>query len=150
MMSRHVPDSPFDFTVHDQTGRLKAVVEAKRRLALTRSWAAEFRGNLLSHGRLPPVGLFVIVAPDRIFVWKGSDPPDMPPIEVDARSLLAPYFQRIGVAPEQIQPMAFEMLVAWWLRDLAGNANAENQPELIRSGLLDAVAGAQVSHEAVA
>jgi hypothetical protein len=141
----------FDFAIHDTTGRLKALVEAKRRLGTNGSWAAQFRQNVSNHGRPPPADLFVLIVPDRLYIWQASTPPDArPTYEVDANALLAPYFQRIGVRPEQIEPMAFELLVAWWLEDLAREHVVPAASELSRSGLLDAISGARISHEATA
>lgn len=124
------------------------MIEAKRRLGTNGSWAAQFRGNLLAHGEPPAADLLAIIVPDRLYVWRSSDPPAaQPAYEIDARPLLAPYFERIGVRPEQIQPMAFEVLISWWLNDLAQGDVAPITPELSRSGLLDAVSGAQIIHE---
>ncbi|MFY0583094.1 hypothetical protein ACN28S_60295 [Cystobacter fuscus] len=76
----------------------------------------EYRGNLLAHGQPPPADMLAIIVPDRLYIWRSSDPPHAPPAyEIDTHPLLAPYFERIGVRPEQIQPMAFEALVSWWL-----------------------------------
>jgi len=91
---------------------------------------------------------FLFVVPDRLFLWAASAAPDAPPThEIDARPLFAPYFERIGVKPEQIQPVAFEMLVSLWLQELANSAPASAAPELISSGLLAAVHGADIEHE---
>jgi hypothetical protein len=141
----------FDFAVHDHTGRLTALVEARRRLGTSADWATQFRHNVLAHGPPPRADLFVLIVPDRLYIWQASAPADArPTYEVDARTLFAPYFQRIGVGPEQIEPMAFELLVAWWLEDLAREGMAPGTSELSRSGLLDAVSGARISREAAA
>ncbi|OJH36061.1 hypothetical protein [Cystobacter ferrugineus] len=124
------------------------MIEAKRRLRTDGSWAAQILGNLLAHGQPPPADLLAIIVPDRLYIWRSSDPPHAPPAyEIDTRPLLAPYFERIGVRPEQIQPMAFEALVSWWLNDLARGDVAPVTQELSKSGLLDAVSGAQIIHE---
>jgi hypothetical protein len=124
------------------------MIEARRRLRTDGSWAAQFRGNLLAHGQPLTADLLAIIVPDRLYIWRSSDPPDAPPThEIDARPLLAPYFERVGVRPEQIQPLAFEDLVGWWLNDLARGDVAPVTPELSMSGLLEAVSGAQIMHE---
>lgn len=89
--------------------------------------------------------------PDRIYIWDASAPSDAPPdYEVDARAVLAPYFERVGTTPEQIDPQAFEMLVAWWLQDLASKAPPEEPSGLTRSGLRAALAGGRIVSQAAA
>jgi hypothetical protein len=124
-------------------------VEAKRRLSTDSRWAAQYWRNLRAHRFVPSTDFFALIVPDRLYIWRSAEPPDASPYEVDARPLLAPYFERIGVQPGQIEPMAFELLVSWWLNDLARqqvDARAVT-PDLSRSGLLEAVSGARIAHE---
>jgi hypothetical protein len=141
----------FDFTVYDRSGRARAIVEAKRMLGTDTAWARQLRSNWLEHGPLPAADLFVVVVPDRIYIWNGDAPAAAGPLfDIDARPLLGPYFERIGISPEQFEPRAFEMLVAWWLRDLARKAPPRAPSSLMPSALQDAVAGGQVVSEAAA
>lgn len=91
----------------------------------------------------------MLIVPDRLYLWKLSESSDAPPHEVDIRSALAPYFARVGVGPAQIEPMAFELLVSWWLNDLSRQEKPEQStaPELLRSGLFSALSGARIAHE---
>lgn len=141
----------FDFVVYDASDRPRVIVEAKRRLGTDARWAAQLRRNWLVHGPLPEADLFVLVLPDHIYIWNTSAPSDaLPTDEADARPLLSPYFERIGTTPEQIDPQAFEILVAWWLQDLASKARSGEQPTLAPSVLLDAVAGGRIVPQAAA
>ena len=145
-MARNPHRGRFDLAAYDRNGRRTLLVEVKRR-PVDEGWATEYRRSLVQRGLLGGSELFLLVVPDRLFLWTPSIPGDAPPTQLDARALLAPYFQRVGVSPEQIQPMAFEMLCLLWLQELA-NAEPSSVPvELLRSGLFEAVHGADIEHE---
>jgi hypothetical protein len=146
-MARNLNKSLFDLAAYDQNGRRALLVEVKRRPAEA-AWAAEYRRNLISRGLLGGPELFLFVVPDRLFLWAAHAPADAPPTyETDARPLLARYFQRIGVRPDEIQPLAFEMLVLLWLQELANSEPTSVPAELRDSGLFAAVHGADIEHE---
>lgn len=142
------PTMLFDFGIFDQSGRPRAFVETKKRLAMPATWARDFRRNLLAHVSGGPQGLFAFVTPDRIFTWNSGAPMDAAPdAEVDAGPLLAPYFTRSHTTPSDIDPVAFEVLVGWWLDDLlAGRV----QDERLKGTGLEAVlaGGASLRREA--
>jgi hypothetical protein len=145
------PDMGFDFAVRDDAGRTRAIVEAKRSLGTNAAWAAQLRRNWMSHGLLPAADVFALVLPDRLYMWLGSPPPGaLPDVDVDAGPLFAPYFQRVKTTPEQIDPQAFEMVVAWWLEDLADPRPAEERPSGVPPQLHDAVAGGRIVPTAAA
>lgn len=141
----------YDFAAYDRAGQLKVVVEAKRRTHTSAEWASKFRRNLMAHGNAPPSELFAIVAPDKIYVWRGGAPLDArPDTEIDARPILAPYFERARVDPERIDALAFELLVAWWLEDIARREGAAADDPLNGSGLPQALAGGRIAREVAA
>jgi len=147
LMARNPTRGRFDLAAYDRNGRRTLLIEVKRRPA-DDGWATEYRRTLMKGGLLGGPELFLCVVPDRLFLWTPDAPPDAPPTyELDARALFAPYFQRVGVRPEQIQPMAFEMLVMLWLQELANSAPASVPSELLLSGLFEAVRGADIEHE---
>ncbi len=138
----------FDIAVYNRSKHLTVIGEIKRRLNTTASWAAEFRRNTLAHGQAPTADLFVVVVPERLYLWQSSAPAEaMPSYEVDMRSVLNPYFERIGTSPKNIDPMAFELLISLWLQDLALAEPKQVAPELLHSGLFDAVSGGQILRE---
>jgi hypothetical protein len=140
----------YDFGAYDGAGHLRLVVEAKRSLGTSAKWAFDFRRNLLAHGGPPPGELFAIVAPDKIYTWRaGAQMDALPDAEIDARPLLAPYFKRVHTEPASIDPRAFELLVAWWLEDVARQAQAPDE-RLKSSGLPEALAGARIAREIAA
>ena len=72
----------------------------------------------------------------------------VPDAEIDAREILAPYFEKSKTEPERIDPGAFELLVAWWLDDVAREGGTDER--LSRSGLPEALAGSRIAREVAA
>jgi hypothetical protein len=141
----------FDLTVYDDAGRPRVTVEIKRSLGTNAAWAAQLRRNWLEHGLVPAADLFVIVLPDRLYLWRGSPPPSaFPDVDVDARPVFAPYFQRVATTPEKIYPEAFDMLVAWWLEDLATQTATDEHLAVVPAQLRDAIAGGHIVFRAAA
>jgi len=134
----------YDFAAYDKDGNLAVVVEAILHLNTDAVWASELRRNILAHGALPRADFFMVVVPDKIYVWNGRADPQAEPAEIDARDLFAPYFERIGISPETIVSAAFEQLVFWWLNDLARSVPADVDARLRQSGIVDVVAGGHV------
>ena len=144
-----------DLALYDRDGQLIAVVEVKNKQGTSREWAAKFRRNMLVHGGYYKADFFLLVTPDRLYIWKnaGTTPTLVEPTyELDAQPLFAPYFERAGVNPSDISGQAFELVVAAWLGDLIRLAE---QPEslrngqswLVETGLLDAVKNGRIEYE---
>ncbi|HLL55215.1 MAG TPA: hypothetical protein VK447_16785 [Myxococcaceae bacterium] len=142
-------DRGFDFAAYNPAGAMTTLVQVKPRLGTSSTWAKAFRRNVLAHEKTPPATLFVLVTLDRLYIWGAGEPLDAPPArEVDAGRILAPYFAKVGVPPEQIQPVAFDSLVSWWLGDLTHSAPESVDPAIRESGLLEALSGADIVAEA--
>jgi len=147
-----------DLALYDRDGQLTAVAEIKNKVGTSRDWAAKLRRNILAHGDFRSIDFFLLVTPDRLYLWKdaGGDPiPVEPTYEVDAHPLLQPYFARAGVDPSEVSGRAFELVVAAWLADLVrseGSAEkrATDQSWLVESGLLGAVRNGRVEYEVAA
>lgn len=147
-----------DLTLYDRDGRLTAVVEVKNKVGTSRAWAAKLRRNIVAHGRLGAVDFFLLVTPDRLYLWKGiSGQPTAvePSYEIDAQPLLEPYFRAAEVDPADVSGSAFELVVAAWLGDLvrlAGSREnlAEQAKWLVESGFLDAVRNGRVEYQTAA
>jgi hypothetical protein len=156
MLSR---DPGFDFVLRSRDQRLTTLVEVKSKPNTSSDWAAKLRRNRLAHGQPSPHGDYLLLAtPDRLYLWKGAtdDPRPLPPsFETDSRPVFAPYFQRAGVNAAGASPQALELVVAAWLSDLVRATQpreqlAAEQPWLVESGLLDAVAGGQIEYATAA
>lgn len=140
-----------DFVVYDRDSRVGAVIEAKRRLGTSAAWATALRKNALAHGELTAAVMFVLVTPDKLFSWQPDAGPDDPPgCELAMADLFEPYFARVGTAPNSIEPGAFELLVSWWLEDLATSPTPEAARLLQDTGLPVVIDGARVVRQAAA
>lgn len=133
----------FDYRISDPHGHTLAWVEAKRRFGTDDEWAKAWRRHVLEYFPSSDERL-LLVLPDRVYGWGESDPDALPSFSMDARPVLAPYFERLGIEPENIRPMAFEMLVSWWLSDLLNDAVGIEPSEVARQVLPDARAGSMV------
>jgi len=147
-----------DLILYHNDGWPIAAVEVKTKLRTTPAWAAQLRRNLLAHGGALPAEYFLLVTPDRIYLWRGggTDPRDLPPTHVvDAQPIFEPYFAATHLRPNQIEGDAFELLVGSWLSDLtrldpATDASGLAGDGLARSGLLTAIRSGRVEYPAAA
>ncbi len=144
-----------DLGLYDLRGQLVGIAEVKNKIGTSPEWAAQFRRNLLAHGTYPRAAYFLIVTPDRVYLWGGdtqlTDTAD-PHYAADIRLMLEPYFQRAGVEPDVISGPAFEFLVSAWLSDLLrslgnGNGNVGLPDWQVQSGLLKAVRNGRIEYE---
>lgn len=147
-----------DLTLYDRDGRLIAVAEVKNKQGTSPEWAAKLRRNILAHGRHYNADFFLLVTPDRLYIWKsaGAVPTLIQPTyEFDARPIFAPYFERAGVKPSDISGHAFELMVAAWLGDLIRSeeqreALTNGQRLLVESGFLTAARDGRIAYEEAA
>ena len=150
-----------DLALYDRNDRLTAVAEVKNKLGTSREWAARTRWNILAHGGSCSADFFILVTPDRLYLWKdaGADPARIPPAyEADAQPEFAPYFESAGVDPRRVGGHAFELLVAAWLGDVirsggtegTGDEPAGDRSWLSESGLRAAVKDGRIEYEAAA
>jgi len=144
-----------DLALYDRNGQLTAVAELKNKLGTSREWATQLRRNILAHGGYYSADFFLLVTPDRLYVWKnaGTAPALIPPTyEIDTQPIFAPYFKSAGVTHGHVSGHAFELIVAAWLGDLA---RSEKEPEtlangqgwLVESGFLKAVRDGRIEYE---
>ncbi|MBC8071527.1 MAG: hypothetical protein IAG13_24580 [Deltaproteobacteria bacterium] len=140
-----------DFIAYDEAGQVRAVIEAKRTLGATADWAARFRRNRLSHGGSTGGGHFIVVTPERLFAWDPHVPVDAPAnIEIDLSRSFSDRLAAIGATTETIEPLAFELFVAWWLDELTHPSQHREPPELESSGIAAVLAGARLVGSAAA
>lgn len=138
----------------NRDGQLSAVVEVKSRRHTSREWAAQLRRNLLAHGDFPQARFFLLVTPDRLYLWKGNGTQPkavLPTYELEANPIFAPYFERAGLDPRDVSDPAFELVVAAWLSDLVHSEGASGRPaadqaELRDSGFLEAIRAGRVEY----
>ena len=153
-----MPSPSVDLALYDRDGRLIAIVEVKNKQGTSPEWAAKFRRNLLVHGGYSQADFFLLVTPDRLYIWKnaGATPTLVQPMyELDAQPLFAPYFERAGINPSDSSGQAFELVVAAWLGDLVRSeehreARTDGQDVLAESGFLTAVRDGRIKYEEAA
>ena len=147
------PNFGADLAIYNGLGEIAALVEVKGIRDTSPHWATELRARMAA--KLPRSAFFLIVTPSEIHLWPGSAAPTEPPsLTLDARPLLAAYFKRSRIEPEEIWPEVLEMLVANWLGELTiGIPDALPDPAtpealgLRNSGFLDAIRGGHIAYE---
>ena len=150
--------TPTDLVLYDRSGHLTAVAEIKNKLGTSREWAAQTRRNILAHGESRSADFFLLVTPDRLYLWKGAgaDPVRVPPtFEADTQKEFAPYFESAGVDPRHVSGHAFELLVAAWLGDITRSATkteeiTDDRSWLAKSGFRSAIRDGRIEYQAVA
>ena len=145
----------WDLTAYNRDSQLVLVVEVKSRLGATPKWATQLRRNLLAHDTLPNAPYFLMVFPDRFYLWKstGSNYELLEPSYViDARPILQPYFDQAGVTADHVSGQSLELIVVSWFNEVMHKTPEEldaSQQWLIDSGLYEAIAGGSLDHEVV-
>jgi hypothetical protein len=151
-------DAGWDLAIYDRDNQLIVVVEIKNKLSASPEWAARLRRNILAHGTFPKAPYFLMVFPDRFYLWTDAAAQldqSEPNYIIDARPILQPYFEQAGVSANQITSQSLELIVASWLGEVIHSEKLpeeidQSQQWLLESGLYPAVAGGHFEHEAVA
>jgi hypothetical protein len=135
-----------DIVGFDKNGQLKLVAEVKSRTGASPQWAAQFRRNLLAHGAIPRVDYFLIVLPDRLYLWKDKwdDLERLPDYEADAEALVRGFS---GTSDSSLELAA----VGWLAHVMAERFDEElADPEykwLRESGLVESLKGGRIEVE---
>jgi hypothetical protein len=142
-----------NLVIYDKHGQLAAIIDIRKQRGTSKEWATQLRSNLFAHGIWPKTPYFLVVGPDRIYLWKNApNTPDRiePDYETDAWEFLKPHCERLGVPVEEIDVYTFEFLVGNWLINLWLfwlDATTEQQPWLIESGFWDVLKDGQIAAE---
>lgn len=81
-----------DILVESARGRLLLAVECKAFSGYSAEDASQLRHMLLAHERTPDATFFMLMLPDRVYLWKQDAKPDaLPDFDADARPLLREY-----------------------------------------------------------
>jgi hypothetical protein len=152
-------DSRWDLSVDNRSGQLTLAVEVKRKMGTSPEWVAKFRRNILAHGTFPQAPYFLMVFPDRFYLWTQAEAQPLeatePNYTIDARPILEPYFKRAGVTADQLSEHSLELIVTAWLGEViysepGPESMAGAAPWLLDSGLSAALAGGRFEREAAA
>lgn len=149
-------DTGWDLSVTDRNGQLALVAEVKRKINAFPEWAVRLRRNILAHGTFPEAPYFLMVFPDRFYLWTNIEAhldQSEPAYIIDARPILQPYFQQAGVTANQISGQRLELIVASWLGEVMHSEQTpENQSQrwLVDLGIYAALADGRVEREMAA
>ena len=145
--------------IYNKDGQLVLVIQVKGKLNASAQWASQLRSNILAHGIYPKAPYFLMVFPDKFYLWTNEDAQldiSEPTYVVDARPILKPYLDKAGITPGQkISSQSLVLLVASWLSkiiysDLPLGEMDESERSLVDSGLYAAIAGGSFGREAAA
>ena len=132
-----------DIAVYDRNQQLILAVEIKKLFGVSKKKAATLRRDLRAHSFYPKTTFFLLVTPEKFFLWRDENnslEETLPDYEESASDILKPYFDRVGVLPEQLNEAELEMLVANWLNDVLFPIESGNLPKwLVESGLAQAL-----------
>jgi hypothetical protein len=141
--------------ITDGNGCPVVAVEVKNRQALTRDVAVQLRRNLLVHRALGDAAYFLLLSQDRGYLWTDAQKADMlalPAREFPMQAVVARYVGRTDRAG-RLRESAFAAMVFRWLQALTVSPNGvqdEAERVLRETGVIDAIRGGSVSHQAVA
>lgn len=148
-----------DVSIYDAHGQLAVLIEVKNKFGTSQEWAAKMRRNIAAHGLLPQVKYFLLALPDHFYLWKDVGPTleeVIPTYDVNPTPFLQPYYEKIGLPPEQLSGTSFEMILTSWLGELQhidtipAHLPRETQQWLQESGLLDTIRGGRIAFEEAA
>ncbi|PAX51373.1 hypothetical protein [Brunnivagina elsteri] len=153
-----ISDRQWDLSVVNRDGKLVLVVEVKSKTNVPPEWATKFRRNILAHGILANAPYFLMVFPDKFYLWTNSENLILekePDYTIDAHPILDPYFERAGIVGDRISGQSLEIIIASWLGEIIHSEKPSQnfdatQLWLIESGLYDALAGGQFQDEGIA
>ena len=114
----------------------------------------------MAHGILPSVPYFLIVFPDKFYLWINNSEVNQlevkePDYIVGASSIIQPYYEQSGIKANQITEKSLEIIVVSWLEELINAPKLtekdleQDHKWLIDSGLYDALVGGKINYEAV-
>ncbi len=133
-----------DLAVLDSFQRLVLTIETKKKFGVSEKWAAETRRNLVAHGFYPLVSYFLLVTPERFFLWTQDSntlEETLPDFVDDAVQVLKPTFEELGFNVKKIDGRAFEDVVAFWLKyEVIYSMKKKKLPDwLVKSGLAEKI-----------
>ncbi len=147
-----------DILVFNQDDRPILAIEVKTKVDASVDWANRLRRNILAHDGMSDTEFFLIATPSRFFIWKNAGMDSLlnkPAGVIDSGPLLAPYFDQIGVAPEDISGSSFELIINSWLAEMIYSGISPDQANgsyqwITELGLQDALKNGHLGQEVFA
>ena len=129
-----MPSMP-DILIFSPDRQLEAVVEVKNRRNAGEEWAIQFRRNLLAHGLIPPVEYFLLVFPDTVYLWRGTEA-EQPVTSVPTPEALGRFFDVLPAGSSS--ETSLELVVSSWLKTLTAASMTEEESAEVAKWLVDA------------
>jgi hypothetical protein len=144
-----------DFVAYDRNGQIVLIAEVKNKKNVSSEWATKLRRNILAHGDMPNAEFFMIALPERFYLWKNAgNKPELkaPTLEIEANSLLKPYFEKTGISIDNMTPQSFEFIISAWLNSIlqdkiSSEEKKESKNWLNESGFSKALSGGYLKYE---
>ncbi len=148
-------NSRWDLAVYDRNDRLAVLAEVKNLLNVGTDWAIRFRRNIAVHEHLPEIPFFLLLFPDRLYLWKNNiSSPELllPSYTADPEPIFQPYLDRSGLQAAQLGSQNLELILSSWFNQLFRvQPSSGDFPEWVfDSGLYETVAGGHLSQEVTA
>jgi hypothetical protein len=145
-----------DILIYSKDEKPQLIVEIKKKPDPSIEWATQTRRNLLIHGMVQPTPFFLLVTPNRMYLWKSgvSSEAILPDYDIAAHDILAKYIEQSSLDLNTISEYSLEMIVISFLSDLIHGNSMEkvegmNLAWLYESGLYEAIRHGLVMTEAV-
>jgi hypothetical protein len=142
-----------DIAVYSPDHRLQLIVEVKSTPEASSEWAAQFRASLLESGALPNAPYFILVFPQRLFLWRSGPTADVPPdYSASTSHVLREYLGSWAENSPHLGEESLEIAVSSWLRELTSTMRAP-RPEsdadhiLMESGAYQAIRHGSVTSD---
>jgi hypothetical protein len=144
-----------DVAGYDKAGKLRLIIEVKKKTGATGEWAAELRRNMIMHSILPQCDYFVVALADYFYLWRDGttlQAERRADYALDVSELMAAYGEKAGVSAQALVEQSLEFVVAGWLTECIHAADTEQLPRhahewLVDSGLFAALQGGRLELE---
>ena len=136
-----------DIVGFDRNGQIRLVAEVKNRRGVSSEWAARLRGNLSTATPPPKDAFFLLVFPDKLFLWKPSAP-----VAHDVRPDVSATVPK-WLSEHSSSTSALEFSTFGWLSDLTRLTSPEGLRDnplwewAFSSGLAESLRGGRVEIE---
>lgn len=126
------------------------MVEVKRKNDASVEWAAKYRRNLLEDTHTGALPFFMLVLPEKTFLWKPEDRLEarLPDYTLETSQLFEAYLRNVK-QPELLRESSLEIVSRSWLDGatvrVPETEGFEGSAELLESGLYSAINGGTVA-----
>lgn len=132
-----------DFLISDKYKQPILAIEVKINSGVSVEWATTLRRNLFAHGFYHLFSYFLLVTPDKFFLWKtrkDNNNLSKPDYVINAKPIIGKYISSTGLTIEELNGREFELIISSWISDLLSIQNLKDFPHwMIESGLAESI-----------